>query len=266
MSKFQHVDFSVRDGGVAVLLWNRPAAKNAMLPEMNDEAGVAFERAAADPEVKVLVLSGAGDSFSAGADLKLMGRGDRLGRTALVGRERGLHGIARTRQLLDFPKPTIAAVHGAVAGMACAYALGCDIVVAGVDARFHLSFVRVGFVTDCGTSWLLVRRVGIGQAKRIVLTGEPISGEEAMRIGLCEELTASGADLERALELGRQIAARPPLAVHHARRVLEHAARSSFDDAAELEAWTQGVLGETNDHKEAVRAFSEKRAPKFTGT
>lgn len=264
MSDFRYVRYAVEDG-IATLLWNRPEARNAMLPEMNDEAGEALQLAAADPGVRALVLSGAGDSFSAGADLKLMGRGDRLGRTAIVGRERGKHGIERTQQLLDFPKPTIAAVHGPVAGMACAWALACDIVVASTDARFHFSFVKVGFVTDCGSSWLLVRRVGVGMAKRIVLTADPVSGEEARRIGLCDELTEPGKDVEHATALARKIAAQPPLAVENARRILEYAARVGFADAAEMEAWTQGALGETEDHKEAVRAFAEKRPPRFTG-
>lgn len=265
MSEFRYVRYAVDETGVATLSWNRPEVKNALLPEMTDEAGEALARAAADPAVQALVLSGVGEAFSAGADLKLMGRPDRLGRTALVGRERGLHGIERTRRVLDFPKPTIAAVHGAAAGMACAWALACDLVVAGRDARFHFSFVRVGFVTDCGTSWLLVRRVGIGRAKRIVLTTDPVGGEEAFRIGLADELVDAGADLERARELARRIAAQPPLAVREARRVLEHAARSSFEEAATLESWVQGALGETEDHQEAVRAFAEKRAPRFSG-
>lgn len=262
MPEFQYVRYGVEDG-IALLLWNRPEAKNAMLPEMNDEAGEALRLAAADPSVRALVLSGVGDAFSAGADLKLMGRADRLGRTAIVGHQRGKHGIERTQQILDFPKPTIAAVHGPAAGMACAWALACDIVVADPSARFHFSFVRVGFVTDCGTSWLLVRRVGMGQAKRAVLTGDPVLADEALRIGLVDELAPAGEDVERAKALARKIAAQPPLAVANARRILEYAARSSFADAAEMEAWTQGALGETEDHKEAVRAFAEKRPPRW---
>lgn len=265
MSDFQHVLYEVDADGIGTLLWNRPEARNALLPEMTDEAGQALARAAEDPAVKVLVLSGAGAAFSAGADLKLMARGDRLGRNALVGRERGLHGIERTRQVLEFPKPTIAAVHGAAAGMACAWALACDLVVAARDARFHFSFVKVGFVTDCGTSWLLVRRVGIGRAKRIVLPALPVTGEEAWRIGLADEIADAGQDLEAARALARQIAAQPPLAVREARRVLEHAVHASFEDAATLESWVQGALGESEDHQEAVRAFAEKRSPTFHG-
>jgi 2-(1,2-epoxy-1,2-dihydrophenyl)acetyl-CoA isomerase len=265
VTTYRYVDYRVEADGVAVLRWNRPEARNALLPEMTDEAVAALDEAAADAAVRALVLSGTGEAFSAGADLKLMGSGDRLGRTALEGWSRGRHGIAGTRRVLDFPKPTVAALHGPVAGMACAWALACDIVVAGADARFHLSFVRVGFVTDCGTSWLLLRRVGMGQAKRIVLTGDPVDAVEAARIGLCDELTESGRDLDRALALARRIAAQPPLAVRQARRVLEHAARASFEDAADLESWVQGALGETADHKEAVAAFAAKRPPQFRG-
>jgi 2-(1,2-epoxy-1,2-dihydrophenyl)acetyl-CoA isomerase len=265
MSAYRYVDYRVEENGVAVLCWNRPEARNALLPEMTEEALAALAEAGADERVQALVLSGSGDSFSAGADLKLMGRGDRLGRSALEGWSRGRHGIAGTRALLDFPKPTVAALHGPVAGMACAWALACDIVVAGADARFHLSFVRVGFVTDCGTSWLLLRRIGMGQAKRIVLTGDPVEAAEAARIGLCDELVEKGKDLERARALAGRIAAQPPLAVRQARRVLEHAARSSFEDAADLESWVQGALGETADHREAVTAFAEKRPPRFRG-
>ena len=265
MTAHRFVDYRVDADGVAVLRWNRPDARNALLPEMTDEAMAALDDAASDDAVRALVLSGAGDAFSAGADLKLMGRGDRLGRTALEGWRRGRHGIAGPRKLLDFPKPTLAAVHGSVAGMACAWALACDVVIAGADARFHLSFVRVGFVTDCGTSWLLLRRIGMGQAKRIVLTGDSVDAAEAARIGLCDEQVEKGRDLDRALELAHRIAAQPPLAVRQARRVLEHAARASFEDAADLESWVQGALGETADHREAVAAFAEKRPPRFRG-
>ncbi len=266
VATYEHIQFECRADGVATLLWDRPEAKNALLPEMTDEAGDALRRAAADPNVRALVLSGVGDAFSAGADLKSLSRPDRLGRSALEGRERGRHGTERVRGLLTFPKPTIAAIHGPVAGMACAWALGCDVVIAADDARFHLSFVRVGFVTDCGTSWLLVRRVGLGQAKRLVLSGDSVDAVEAERIGLCEERTPTGGDVERAIALAARMAEQPPLAVQNARRVLEFASHATFDDAADLEAWTQGALGESADHQEAVRAFVEKRPPRFTGS
>jgi len=266
MSEYRYIEFTRRDDGVATLLWNRPGVKNALLPEMTDEAGDALRRAAGDEGVRALVLSGSGDAFSAGADLKNLARPERLGRSALAGHERGRHGTARVRELLEFPKPTVGAIHGPVAGMACAWALACDVLVAGADARFHPSFVRFGFVTDCGASWLLVRRVGVAQAKRLVLTGDPVDAQEALRIGLCEEISPSGEDVERATALAARMAERPPLAVQHARRVLDFAAGATFDDAAELEAWTQGALGESEDHQEAVRAFVEKRPPRFTGS
>ncbi len=259
------IRYSVDADGIAWLLWNRPAEKNALLPEMTDEACRRLDEAAADEKVRCLVLSGEGEAFSAGADLKRLAEPGRVGRNALEGHARGQHGTAGVRKVLGFPKPTIAAVHGPAAGMACAWALACDIVVAAPDARFHFSFLRVGFVTDCGTSWLLVRRVGIGQAKKIVLTSDPVSGADAVRIGLADELAEASSDLQRAGEIARRIGERAPLAVREARRILEFARTSSFDEAAELEGWVQGALGETEDHKEALRAFSEKRPPRFQG-
>ncbi len=259
------VEYEIVEGGVAVLRWNRPAARNALTPEMVDAAAAALARAAKDAAVGAVVVTGAGSAFSAGADLKRMARPERLGRNAIEGWRRGRHGAEGPSRLLGFPKPTIAALHGPVAGMACAWALACDVVVAAADARFHLGFVPMGFVPDSGSSWLLVRRVGLGQAKRIVLTGAPVDGAEAERIGLCDVLVEPGRDVEAAVEMGRRIARQPPLAVAQARRVLEFASRASFEDAVELEAWVQGALGETDDHREAVRAFVEKREPRFRG-
>src|SRR5262245_47800988 len=122
--------------GVATITFNRPEALNALLPEMGDELVRLLDRAEADPEVRVIVLTGAGRAFSAGAERKLMGRGDRLGRSALVGRERNLHGSAVTERLLRHEKPLIAAVNGVVAGMACAYVLAADFAIADASARF----------------------------------------------------------------------------------------------------------------------------------
>lgn len=265
MTEAAEVEYERLEGGVAVLRWNRPDARNALTPEMVDAALRALGRAAGDAEVRAVVLTGAGAAFSAGADLKRMARPDRLGRSALEGWRRGRHGAEGPTRLAAFPKPTIAALHGPVAGMGCAWALACDVVVAGDDTRFHLGFVPMGFVPDSGSSWLLVRRVGLGHAKRIVLGGEPVDASEAERIGLCELRVEAGCDVEAAIELARRIARQPPLAVAHARRVLEFAAHSSLADASELEAWVQGALGETEDHREAVRAFVEKRTPRFRG-
>lgn len=252
-------------GGVATITLNRPESLNALTPEMNDLLVERVAAADADEGVRVLVLTGAGRAFSSGADLKLMGRGDRLGRSAAVGRERTLNGARRVERLLRREKPMIAAVNGVTAGMACAYVLACDFAIAAESARFSFGFVGVGFVPDCGTTWLLSRRVGGAAAQRLCLTGEMTSAAEALRLGLVSEVVGDDRLAARAGEVAARIASQPPLAVRLARGLLDRAAAAEFRQAIEAEAIANGVLGETEDHKEAVRAFAEKRKPVFTG-
>jgi 2-(1,2-epoxy-1,2-dihydrophenyl)acetyl-CoA isomerase len=256
--------YEVRDG-VATITLNRPESLNALTPEMNDRLVELVERADADDGARVLVLTGAGRAFSSGADLKLMGRGDRLGRSALVGRERTLNGALRVERLLRRRKPMIGAVNGVAAGMACAYVLACDFALAAESARFVFSFVKVGFIPDCGTTWLLGRRVGVAAAQQLCLTGEAVPAAEALRLGLVTEVAPDGQFGTRVAEVAAQIAANPPLSVCLARGLIDRGAASDFRQAIEAEAIANGVLGETEDHKEAVRAFAEKRKPSFTG-
>jgi len=256
--------YDVRDG-VATITLNRPEALNALLPEMGDQLVDLVRRADGDDAVRAIVLSGAGRAFSAGADLKLMGRGDRLGRSALVGRQRNLHGAAVVEGLLGREKPMLAAVNGVAAGQACAYILACDFAIAADSARFLFSFIKVGFVPDSGTTFLLTRRVGLAAAQRLCLTGAPVSAEEALRLGLVTEVVPAAELSARAAAIAGSIAAHPPHAVRLTRSLLESASRVDYRQAVEAEALAQGILGETEDHKEAVKAFAEKRPPVFKG-
>ncbi len=251
--------------GVAQLTLNRPASLNALTPEMNDHLVELVEQADRDEAVRVIVLTGAGKAFSSGADLKVMGQGDRLGRSALVGRQRTLNGGRRVARILARETPLIAAVNGVVAGMACAYALAADFAIAAEEARFVFSFVRVGFAPDSGTTHLLTRRVGVATARRLCLTGEAVSAAAALQLGLVSEVVPDEQLSSRVADIAAQIAAQPPQAVRLIRGLLERAAENSFVEAIEAEAMANGVLGETEDHKEAVRAFAEKRKPVFSG-
>jgi 2-(1,2-epoxy-1,2-dihydrophenyl)acetyl-CoA isomerase len=256
--------YAVRDG-VATITLNRPESLNALTPEMNDRLVELVERADVDDDVRLTVLTGAGKAFSSGADLKLVGGADRLGRSALVGRQRTLAGGRRVERMLGREKPMIAAVNGVAAGMACAYALMADFALAAETARFLFSFVRLGFVPDSGTTWLLARRVGTAAAQRLCLTGEPVPAAEALRLGLVGEVVVDDRLPSRVEELAAKIAAQPVHAAKLARGLIERAAEVSLHQAIEAEAIANGVLGETEDHKEAVRAFAEKRQPRFTG-
>lgn len=251
--------------GVATITLNRPEVLNALTPEMNDRLVELVEQADRDDAVRVIVLTGAGKGFSSGADLKVMGQGDRLGRSALVGRQRTLNGGRRVERLLRRETPMIAAVNGVAAGMACAYVLAADFAIAAASARFVFAFVRVGFAPDSGTTHLLTRRVGLAAAQRLCLTAEPLSAASALALGLVAEVVADDGLRERVNSIASQIAALPPQAVRLTRGLLARAAESPFADAIEAEAIANGVLGETEDHKKAVRAFLEKRAAVFTG-
>ncbi len=256
--------YDVADG-IATITLNRPDALNALLPEMGDRLAALVSQAEGDDAVRVIVLTGAGKAFSAGADLKLMGRPDRLGRSALVGRQRTLHGAAVVERLLRREKPMLAAVNGVVAGMACSFVLACDFALAADTARFVFSFVKVGFIPDSGCTFLLPRRIGLANAQRLCLTAEPVSAADALRHGLVSEVVPAAQLAARARAIAATIAAQAPQAVCMARALLERGAEGDFRQAIEAEALAQGVLGETADHQEAVRAFTAKRPPVFTG-
>jgi 2-(1,2-epoxy-1,2-dihydrophenyl)acetyl-CoA isomerase len=256
--------YEARDG-IATITLNRPDALNALTPAMNDRLPELIDQAEADDAVRVIVLTGAGRAFSAGADLKTMAQPDRLGRNAIVGRQRTLHGARVVQRIMSREKPMIAAVNGVVAGMACSFVLACDFALAADSARFVFGFVKIGFVPDCGSTYLLPRRVGLANAQRIALTAEPVGAQEALRLGLVTEIVASDRLLPRAREVAALIGAQAPQAVRLARGLLERHAQTDFRQAIEGEALAQGILGETADHQEAVRAFVEKRTPVFTG-
>src|SRR5262245_52892660 len=184
--------------GIATITLNRPDSLNALLPEMNDRVPQLVAQADADHAVRVIVLTGAGKAFSAGADLKLMGQPGRLGRSALVGRQRTLHGAAVVEQLMRREKPMLAAVNGVVAGMACSFVLACDFALGSDTARFVFSFVKVGFIPDSGCSYLLPRRIGLANAQRVCLTAEPVGAADAHRLGLLTEVVPAAELAQRA--------------------------------------------------------------------
>ncbi len=257
--------YAVADG-VATLTFNRPEQMNALLPEMNDLLPELVARAEDDAAVRVIVLTGAGRAFSAGADIKRMSEPGRLGRSALVGRQRALHGAAVVERLLRREKPMLAAVNGVVAGMACSFVLACDFALAADTARFAFSFARVGFIPDSGCTWLLPRRVGLAAAQRLCLTAAPVDAAEALRLGLVSEVVPATELAAHAHAVAASIAGWAPHAVRQTRGLLERGAASDWGSATQAEGLAQGILGETADHQEAVRAFVEKRPPVFTGS
>ncbi len=248
-----------RDGAVATLVFDRPEARNAFTPEMSLAFGARLRELREDESLRVLVLTGAGDAFSAGADLKALGSADRLGRPPEVGYERVRAAGLRTEDLMEFPRPTIAAVNGPVAGFALALALACDVVLAAERAKLAFSFSKIGYVPDAGLSWILPRLVGLSRAKELFFRGATIGAKEAAELGLVSRVVADDALAEETRTLAKEIAGRPATALRFGKAILNRAHEADFRTVVDEEAYAQGILGTTEEHKAAVRAFVEKK-------
>jgi enoyl-CoA hydratase/carnithine racemase len=247
--------------GIAEITLNRPEAMNAISSAMAAELTRACAELAAAPEVRVVVFGAAGErAFCAGADLK-----ERAGLTdADIMRQR--HVIrAVFGALLALPQPAIAAVHGFALGGGCELALSCDLVVADETATFGLPEVTVGLVPGGGGTQLALRRLGPGRAADLVLTGRKVGIDEAMRLGLVDRRVPAGQDGPAALELAGQIAANSPVAVRAAKRAIRHGWGVSLEAGLDIEdaAWRTAALSE--DRREGIAAFVEKRKPAWPG-
>ncbi len=250
-----------RADSLATVTFNRPEARNALDMRMREELVGAFDELEADETVRAIILTGAGGHFSAGGDVKSMTRRY----TPAEGRARvGLLNRFVLR-LFNFPKPTLAMVDGFAVGAGCNIALGCDIVIASDRARFGEVFAKIGLVPDGGGTWLLPRLVGLAKAKELVFSADIIDAAEALRIGLVNRVVPA-AELEATTRaLAARIAAGPPGTLALAKSLLNRGTTTELAAALELEAFAQGQAIASEDHAEGVRAFLEKRPPKFLG-
>ena len=249
-----------RDGGVATVTINRPEKKNAITMEMREAFQGTFQQLQDDPEVRAIVLTGAGGNFSAGGDISDMGAASTFGSMT---RMRVMHRLVRA--IAQTEKPVIAAVEGVCVGMGWSIALACDFVIAAEDARFQFAFRHVGLAPDAGAAFLLTRHVGLMRAKELIYSGRFVSGCEAAQLGLALEALPSGDALPRACEMAQSFVGAPGIALALAKRQLDAAAGQSLDQALDFEAAMQTLAATTADFKEGTDAFREKRKPKFTG-
>jgi 2-(1,2-epoxy-1,2-dihydrophenyl)acetyl-CoA isomerase len=257
----QTVELQVNDR-VAWLTLNRPAALNAWTPQLGRDLGAALEHVADDPEVRAIVVTGAGRAFSSGADLKNRAEADGTMdvQTALRTVYNPL--LLRVRTV---PKPVIAAVNGPAVGIGCSLALACDLIVAAQSAYFLMAFVNIGLTLDGGASETLPARVGHARAFEIAYLGERIAAAQALEWGLVNRVVPDGELARSVAELGAKLAAGPPGSYAAIKRSINEHLYPRFEDALELEAVLQQERSVSRDFGEGVLAFLEKRPPQFTG-
>ena len=253
--------------GIAVITLNRPERLNAMSVALVSGLHEALNALTDDRDCRVVVLTGAGRGFCAGLDLRGYGSvpgTEGLGTTqaAYTGQKHIASLIPRLRSL---PQPVIAAVNGPAAGGGLALVLGSDVRLAARSARFSAAFIRIGLSgCDIGTSWLLPRIVGVARAQELMLTGRIIDAEEALRIGLVVDVVDDDALLPAALDKAHDILRNAPAAVAMTKEGMWSALEiSSLQGAMDVENRQQVMLSATEDHVEAMRAFVERREPRF---
>jgi enoyl-CoA hydratase/carnithine racemase len=254
---------------VVTLTLNRPELRNAIGSHEDCEALVgAVQRAAADPGVAAIVLTGAGSAFCAGGDLTGMRERNGIGPldSPLATRNNYQRGVQRIPLALwQCEIPIIAAINGAAMGAGLDLACMCDIRLASPHAKLASSFIKMGIVPGDGGAWLLPRAVGWSKAAEMMFTGEPITAEDALACGLVSRLVPADHLLAEAQGLAARIAANPPQTLRLVKRLLREAQHARLDDALQLSAAFQALAHETADHREALTAFFDKRTPVFTG-
>lgn len=255
------------DGHVLTLTLDRPDARNAYSQAMVDSILSALARAERDPQVRCVILTGAGSAFSAGGDLKLMRQQQGMFTGPPVElAQRYRQTIQQIpRALEEFPKPLVAAINGPAIGAGLDLACMCDLRVCSEKARFGETFVKVGLVPGDGGAYLLARVVGVAHTMELALTGDVIDAQRALQIGLVSRVVPHDELLEAAGALAARIAANAPLAVGLTRRAILQAHRQTLPQALDTAAAYQGMVQNTRDHLEAVDAILGRREPDFQG-
>jgi enoyl-CoA hydratase/carnithine racemase len=244
--------------GVALLRINRPQAKNALNRDLRAKLAERFQALGADPEIRVIVITGNEEAFAAGADIRDVAEADAID---MMTRPTEHH----WRAIQTCPKPIIAAVRGFALGGGCELAMHCDIIVAGEGASFGQPEVKIGIIPGAGGTQRLTRAVGKFKAMKMVLLGDPVTAREAESMGLVSELVPDDEVLDRAIALAKKISYLPPLAVRQIKEVLLAGQDASLETALMLERKSFQLLFASEDQKEGMRAFLEKRRPSYKG-
>ena len=252
---------TAQDAGVRTLTLNRPEVLNGLTDDLLDELAHALGEAAADPEVRAVIITGAGRGFCSGQDLKSAGAEG----TIDVEKHLREHYLPAIRAVREIEKPVIAAVNGVAAGAGLSLALAADFRIAAGSASFVQAFVRIGLVPDAGSTWFLPRIVGLAKATEMMMLGESLDSDEALRIGLIHRIVPNGDLLQVAGDFAARLA-RGPRSVGMIKRLLNHSFENGLEDQFALEERAQAEAVTTADFMEGVTAFLQKRPATFTGS
>ncbi len=251
------------ENGIATLTLNRPERLNALSMEIRTGLLEALERLGHDKNIGCIVLTGSGRGFSAGGDVKSMGERSAAG---FEPRAAGIQFSNKIPKLMrSIPKTVIAMVNGVAVGAGLSMAMAADLRIAGRSARFGTGFLKIGLSGDWGGTWTMTRLVGTAKARELYLLGDMISADEALAAGLVNRVADDAQLLETTMAIARRIADMPQIAVGYVKKNLHAAETGDFQTVLDMEAFNQARCSQTEDHREAVTAFAEKRKPVFQG-
>ena len=243
---------------VAVITLHRPEAMNSFNTELRADLAAALQRAHDDESVRVVVLTGEGRTFSAGADLK-------------AGIDKDVSEILQVEYrpvqeaIADMPKPVIAAIPGSAAGIGLSIALNCDLLIMADNAFMLSPFTTISLVPDGGMNWMLVQQLGYRRAFQLSIESERVAADRCVELGLANRAVPAEELQSAALQWAQELAQRAPLSLAATKKVMRFAANNDWGSAYDMEAQLQGELLDSDDNKEGIQAFFEKRAPRFTG-
>jgi len=251
-----------REDAVATITMNRPERRNALNQALDRDLRTALDDIATDDAVRAVVLRGAGPGFCAGADLTVL-------QDATAPEDVYEHIMTRywpiVEHLVTMKKPVLAAVNGMAAGAGCALALACDLRVMAADAHLMMAFSNIGFVPDSGASWLFVRQIGYSRAFELATEATPIPADRCLNLGLTNRVVPADDLWDATATWARELAQRPTLALGLTKQAFHAAQEHSLETTVEMEAQLQKRAAASDDHREGVHAFLDKRDPTFTG-
>ncbi|WP_336046696.1 enoyl-CoA hydratase/isomerase family protein [Solibacillus ferritrahens] len=255
---YQSIQVTLAENGVCTVKLNRPQVRNALGLQMREELKDFFTEVQNNDDVKVIVLTGEGNAFSAGGDLSALKDVE-----AASGRKRLQSGHEMISSIVDLEKPVIAAVNGAAAGAGFSLALACDIIIANQSAVFIQSFSKVGLIPDLGSIYFLPRLIGRHRALEMMFLGEKISSEQAHELGIVNRVFEDDLFTDEVYKLANQLTEGPQMALGLMKKLVNRSILDDLSQSLELEGFAQAMCFESTNFKEGVEAFFEKRKPVF---